>query len=563
MQQELKKKRKLKMQNNDADIYAIETDTSVATEVKEEVEVKEPLQEKQFTGEVPVEEQVVVGYFQIDEDGCIETPEGYVIDAPIILAEGEEEIASYLRKNDVRPLIMDLPSGDNVSYWTKLAILTNNGDEKHIGELSTEEKLWAVSANDVYNQTVPGSRSVNYTRINTRKDAKWTNDPVLPSGRHFGIASPSFKSITGTEYVSGRRALDVFDAASGLGRRNLVPLYHTGICVTLRAPSPTAYVELNQLLMEEKERLGRITKGAIFSAESIFLYQRIANMILRHVEDTNAQDNNIEYLKSIIRFQDIDTLMWGILCTHHPKGMQIRVPCTGSEDCTYVAERIVNVRKMLFPDWNRFNEKQLKIIARVGKEKIREDELQTYQDEFKAIPAARAAIPVTDLENGPTCTIVFKSPTLAEAFETASEWVNSIEHASVTAFPVALNGNDRIAYVNRQAEALTLIQYSHFVESIEIGDEGEGKAIVTERKDINDILSRLSGAVRPREAFFTAVNDYINDSFHAVIGHPNYLCPKCGKAHAVKRSTSKHIVPFEGLMSFFTHVQLLLTVQLS
>ena len=61
---------------------------------------------------------------------------------------------------------------------------------------------------------------------------------------------------------------------------------------------------------------------------------------------------------------------------------------------------------------------------------------------------------------------------------------------------------------------------------------------------------------------FVLVNDYINDSFHAVIGHPNYLCPKCGKAHAVKRSSSKHIVPYEGLMSFFTHVQQLLMTQL-
>ena len=555
------------MDNNQEDIYAAseETEETVDTtsvETEEKPVNTEVVTEEKKEDEPVSKPEVFVGYFKIDDDGCIETPEGYVIDAPIILAEGEEEIKSYLRANDVKPVVMDFPAGDNVSYWTKLAVLTNNGDEKRVGELSTEEKLWAFSANEAYNQTVPGSRSINYARINTREDAKWTNDPTLPSGRKFGIAAPSFKSINGTEYVSGRRAIDIFDASSGLGRRNLVPLYHTGIYVTLRAPAPTAYVELNQLLMEEKEKLGRISKGAIFSAESIFLYQRIANMILRHVEDTNAQDNNIDYLKSIIRIQDMDTLMWGILCTHHPKGMHIRVPCAATEDCNYVAERIVNVRKMLFPDWNRFNEKQLKIIARVGKEKIREDELQTYQDEFKAIPSARATIPLTDLPDGPTCTIVFQSPTLAEAFETGSEWVNSIEHASVTAFPVALNGRDRIAYVNRQAEALTLIQYSHFVQQIEFSGDSDDKAIVTERKDINDILSRLSGNVRSRDAFFVAVNDYINDSFHAVIGHPNYLCPKCGKAHAVKRSSSKHVVPYEGLMSFFTHVQQLLMTQL-
>lgn len=553
------------------DIYteAEETiDTSVTEETKalntEETGVVEKTNEEVKVPEEETKKEVFVGYFKIHpDDGTIETPEGFVIDDGIILAEGEEEIQAYLRQNDVRALTMDLPGGDNVSYWSKLAILTDNGDEKRVGELSTEEKLWALSAQETYNTATPGSRSVNYARINTREGASWQNAPTLPTGRKFGIASPSFKAINGTEMVSGRRAIDIFDAASGLGRRNLVPLYHTGIYVTLRAPSISAYVELNQLLMEEKETLGRISKGAIYSAESIYLYQRIANMILRHVEETNAQDNSLEYLKSIIRFQDIDTLMWGILCTHHPKGMMIRVPCTASDECTYIAERIVNVRKMLFPDWSRFNEKQLKIISRVGKEKIRDDELRTYQDEFKPIPTARAKLPLTDLEEGPTCTIVFKNPTLEEAFTTASEWVNSIEHASVSAFPVPLSGRDRIAYVNRQAEALTLIQYSHFIEKIEFEGDGDNIAVVTERKDINEILSRLSGNSQSRDAFFTAVNDYINDSFHAVIGHPNYPCPKCGKAHAVKRSSSKHIVPFEGLMSFFTHAQLLLTAQLA
>ena len=554
------------MENLEQDIYASteETvDTTVSEEKQEEQETPPP---ETPTPEEPKEEKkqdVFIGYFKIDDDGAIETPEGFVVDDPIILAEGEEEIKAYLRSNDVRAVSLDLPSGDNISYWSKLAIMTNNGDEKRIGELSTEERLWALSANETYTETVPGANSVNYTRINTREDAKWTNGPTLPNGRKFGIASPSFKAIQGTEYVSGRRAIDIFDAASGLGRRNLVPLYHTGICVTLRAPSISAYVELNQLLMEEKENLGRISKGAIFSAESVYLYQRIANMILRHVEDTNAADSSLDYLKSIIKIQDIDTLMWGILCTHHPKGLHIRVPCTADDECTYVAERIVNVRKMLFPDWNRFNEKQLRIISRVGKEKIRDDELQTYQDEFKPIPSARATLPLTDLDDGPTCTIVFKNPTLQETFTVASEWVNSIEHASVTAFPVALTGRDRIAYVNRQAEALTLIQYSHFVDKIEFQGDNDDIAVVLERKDINDILSRLSGNSRSRNAFFEAVNNYINDSFHAVIGHPNYPCPKCGKAHAVKRSSSKHIVPFEGLMSFFTHVQRLLTTQLA
>ena len=554
------------MDNNQEDIYAAseETEETVDTtsvETEEKPVNTEVVTEEKKEDEPVSKPEVFVGYFKIDDDGCIETPEGYVIDSPIILAEGEEEIKSYLRANDVKPVVMDFPAGDNVSYWTKLAVLTNNGDEKRVGELSTEEKLWAFSANEAYNQTVPGSRSINYARINTREDAKWTNDPTLPSGRKFGIAAPSFKSINGTEYVSGRRAIDIFDASSGLGRRNLVPLYHTGIYVTLRAPAPTAYVELNQLLMEEKEKLGRISKGAIFSAESIFLYQRIANMILRHVEDTNAQDNNIDYLKSIIRIQDMDTLMWGILCTHHPKGMHIRVPCTATQDCTYVAERVVNVRKMWFPDLSRFNTKQLAIISRGGKEKITDEDLKVYQDEFKPILSAKAKIPMTELEDGPVCTVTFTNPTLQETFNSATEWVNSIEQASVTAFPVALSGRDRIAYVNRQAEALTLIQYSHFVEKIEFED-GDNIATILERKDINDILSRLSGNAVSRTAFLDAVNDYINDSFHVVIGHPNYPCPKCGKAHATKRSPSNHVVPYEGLMGFFTHVQLWLRMQL-
>lgn len=530
------------------------TEETVKEKIKEEV--------KEETIAPNQEEEVVVAYFKIDEDGCFETPEGYVIDDGIILAEGEEEIQAYIRKNDVRPIVMDLPSGDYASLFTKMAILTNNADTKRMNELSKEERQWVVSANEAFTTTTPSSgESVSYTRINRREDAQWTNSPTLPNGRKFGIAAPSFKAINGQEYVSGRRALDIFDSFSGLGRRNFVPLLHTGIYVTLRAPSISAYVELNQLLMEEKENLGRVTKGAIFSAESVFLYQRIANMILCYVEDTNAQENSLDYLKSIIKIQDIDTLMWGILCTHHPKGMHVRVPCTGSTDCTYVAERIVNVRKMWFPDWNRFTQKQLAVVSRTGKDKIRDDELQTYQEEFKPIASARARVPMTDIEDGPTCIVTFTSPTLQETFNTATEWVNSIEQASVTAFPVALSGRDRTAYVNRQAEALTLIQYSHFVEKIEFED-GENTATVLERKDINDILSRLSGSAVCRDAFLEAVNNYINDSFNVVIGHPNYPCPKCGKAHAVKRSSSRHVVPFEGLMGFFTHVQQLLTMQL-
>lgn len=538
------------------EVQHVEEKKEVAEPQKENVDV--PTREETDAAE----EEVVVGYFKIDKDGCIETPEGYVFDDGIILAEGDEEVLAYLKANDVRPITMDMPSGDDASVYVKMAILTNNVDEKRLNELSAEERRWLASANETFTTTTPTSeKSVNYARINTREGAKWSNSMTLPNGRKFGIAAPAFKGINGQEYVSGRRALDIFDSFSGLGRRNLVPLMHTGIYVTLRAPSPSAYVELNQLLMDEKETLGRITKGAIFSAESVFLYQRIANMILRHVEDSNAMDTSLDYLKSIIKIQDMESLMWGILCTHHPKGMHIRVPCTATQDCTYVAERVVNVRKMWFPDLSRFNTKQLAIISRGGKEKITDEDLKVYQDEFKPILSAKAKIPMTELEDGPVCTVTFTNPTLQETFNSATEWVNSIEQASVTAFPVALSGRDRIAYVNRQAEALTLIQYSHFVEKIEFED-GDNIATILERKDINDILSRLSGNSVSRTAFLDAVNDYINDSFHVVIGHPNYPCPKCGKAHATKRSPSNHVVPYEGLMGFFTHVQLWLRMQL-
>ena len=101
------------MKNLEQDIYASteETvDTTVSEEKQEEQETPSP---ETPTPEEPKKEKkqdVFVGYFKIDDDGAIETPEGFVVDDPIILAEGEEEIKAYLRSNDVRAVSLDLPN---------------------------------------------------------------------------------------------------------------------------------------------------------------------------------------------------------------------------------------------------------------------------------------------------------------------------------------------------------------------------------------------------------------------------------------------------------------------
>lgn len=503
-------------------------------------------------------------FFKISAEGNIEVPEDFLNAAGVRLTEGLSEKEIEQLRGKTIPFSMAFANGDNISLTLKLSSITRGGSNEYVESLEDEDRNWIFEAGTSFRTTTPdANENYNYGRINTREGAKWSNTFTSRNGKPMGIAKPNFRAINGNEVVSGKRAIDIFHAATGLGGRIAVPLYHTGIWVTLRTPTLSQLVEFDRMMAEEKIDLGRRTKGAIFGNETTFTQKRIVQLILSNMEETNAWTSNPDELMDIIRLQDLDTLMWASLCTHHPNGFNLSVPCLSDVDCNYVAEEIVNLRKMLFVDLSQINDEQIGILSRIGgNQKLTPADLEHYQNQFSMPSSHRQPIPLTEDENGPVCYVTFRRPIMSEAFDIGQEWINRIEQTSVTAFPVGLSGRERNLYVDQQAKATILLRYAHFVDKIEIVD-GENTAIIEERKDINEILSRLSGNALSRRIFDVLINAFINDSLVSVIGYPNYSCPKCGKAHATKNSPSRHIVPFDGLSTFFTHVRALINSQLN
>lgn len=374
----------------------------------------------------------------------------------------------------------------------------------------------------------------------TRDESEWKQS--IPAGSvELAAGRPAFGEQNEGGLLTGEQAVMRVQMLMGLGSTIRVPLWHTGLWLTLKAPTVEALVELDRRISSEKIRLGRETNGLVFSNTSVYTNSYIVDFILAHLYEVNYSYSNVKELKDVILTTDLPTVIWAMTVAMYPNGYPFRLACvTNPMTCRHVEEAMLALSKLSFTDDRSLTQAQRKHMLNKTN-KVSKEKLALYQADHRYQKLAHL-----NLRAG--LSIEWKVPTLSEYEYSGRRWVDDIVSRTDEAFSMNLSENERMEYINYQGRVTALREYGHWIAKIVV----DGNKEIVDTDTIDDVISTLTSDEESYKAFFNNVRDYIDETTISLIAIPRYNCPSCGEPMSPEEKKHPHLMPVDPTNIFFT-----------
>lgn len=373
-----------------------------------------------------------------------------------------------------------------------------------------------------------------------RQESLWRQF-VTSGAEQLTAGKPKFTDKNEGGKLVGEQAMMRVQSLLGVGSVVRIPLWHTGIWVTFKAPTEAALLELDRRISAEKIVLGRQTNGLIYSNSSIYSVMYIIDFALAHIFETSVKYNEVEELKSKIVINDIPILIWGLLCSIYPNGYPFKQPCPRDPtECRHVTEELLNISKLCWTDDKLLSEWQRRQMIRKTA-KFTEEELVKYREEHSF-----SSLSTVDLGNG--IALELKVPTIEDYAQSGFAWVDGIVKKTDQAFSGTMKGEERNRYITEQGQMTALRQYAHWVNRIVL----EGNEVIDDRNTIEDLLGTLTSSEETFKTFFDSVQKFIDSSTISLIAIPKYDCPACGTPMSTEEERHPHLIVLDVAAIFFT-----------
>lgn len=372
-----------------------------------------------------------------------------------------------------------------------------------------------------------------------RENSYWKQQVETEAGA-LAAGRPRFSTNSGGAALSGERAIMKASAVLGLGAIVQIPLWHSGIWISIKAPQDIRLYELHQRIANEKIALGRLSNGMIFSNSSIYNISYMVNFVLEHVYDATVKDISMDNLKSIIKVTDIPTLLWGMACAIYPNGYPYQRSCINpSGECQEVVRETLALSKLSWTDNRSLTDWQRKFMA---KRNVKADDasLKRYQEEHINIGSR-------SIELNENLKMILDVPTIQQYEDSGFAWIDGIVRMMEDSFAVSLQGNQRNSYITSQGKLTSMRQYGHWVSKIIIGDEETDD----DRETIEELVGLFSSDQDIADSFIVEVGRYIDDSTISLIAIPSYECPSCGYNQS-EDSKHPYLITLDVAQIFFT-----------
>ena len=442
-------------------------------------------------------------------------------------------------KHEARGLHINIPSKRSATYNTNIEGL-EDADKPAASEQvdkwanSLAESSTLISRNDVFSRKLDD--------LNT----DW-KQYIEDGESRLRIGKPKIAGSEAGSKLTGNAAIFKMRSLLGVGTTVILPLVHSGIWVSIKAPDLGSIVELDTRISREKVKLGRETGGLIFSSYGSYIDSWVCNLVIDNIFDCNVEGFNKATLRSIIKQTDMPTLIWGLLCTMYPSGYKMYQPCVADlSKCQEVFEGTVNITKLLWTDNSRLEDTHLRQMRNYRK-KITVEKVVEYQESAKFNNTSNVKI-TDDLY------LDIATPSLLKQEAAGFRWVDGIVDGAEGVFASSTASRSRSEYIKNQAKATALMQYSGWVTAIKVGPDGEGgfDQVITDEDTIEDALTTLSEDNQIVEGVLNAIIATIEDSSVTVLGIPNYMCPSCEKSQIEADAPWSHIIPLDAVKTFFT-----------
>jgi hypothetical protein len=379
--------------------------------------------------------------------------------------------------------------------------------------------------------------------VNAAKNGEFTQR-LEYNGKPLIAASPKFDKLE-NNILKGEKAVIRVLQTLGLGNLFQVPLWHTGIWVTLKPPTEAEIIELNRQLLNDKIQFGRYTYGLAFANTTSYTVDRLLTFVLDHIYNTTLKTDTLtaDDLRKLISSQDIPILLWGIACTIYPNGFKYKRACISNpERCTHVIEETINVTKLLWTNVNHLTDYQKEHMSSRQARSRTIEQVERYKDELKAIHKARVK-----LDNDKDIYLTIRSPSVKEYIESGYVWINSIVESVERTISTEATQSEKDNLITRYAQASRLRQYGHWIESIEVETN-----ISNDQETINELLDVLSSDNELFSTIMLKIKAYINNSVISLVGIQSYNCPACsGEQKDETYPKFTNILPLDVQQLFF------------
>lgn len=385
------------------------------------------------------------------------------------------------------------------------------------------------------------------------READW-QQYIEVEGSKLRAGRPAIAKSTAGNVLIGQQAISRITALTSAGTLVKIPLWHSGIWVSIKAPQLSAWVELERRIAMEKVLAGRATRGLSFSNDSVFMVAHVVDFILNHVFDATLQNWTTDQLRQVIKTPDLSYLAVGMALTVFPEGHPYSQACMSDvENCQHVVSGMINLAKTMWVDRNSLTELQRKHMAKRDKIHTLAD-IEAYQTQWPELKSQSVTL-------NDALKVVYKVPSLEEYIQAGTTWINQIEEATELAFGTNLRGQQRENYILEQTTASRVGLYSHWIQRFII-TEDDNEQIVEDRETIEETVSAISSNLDIANKILDGAKKFIGDRTVSCIGIPNYQCPSCNSWHLTEEGPMQAIIPIDAVATFFILQQSLLTKRL-
>lgn len=453
----------------------------------------------------------------------------------------QDEVIFYGDQWDDKKPFLSLPSYSDKQVQDALSKFPN---EKLQG---TEKAEWLATLNEGMELTTFAEALIS----TLQNENALFKQRVESNGKNLRPSSARLNAKGGN--ISGERATIVVMNTLGLGSLVQIPLWHTGMWVTFKAPSEGAFLELYRQINSEKINLGRSSYGLLYGNTTSYTVDKIVDFALDHVYSTTVigLDNDKIKIKSLISSHDIPTIILGMLCSIYPNGFQYKRACLNDpEKCNHVVKEKINLFKLLWTNTNDLSAWQIAHMSARQNSVKDLDSLKKYKEELLKAQTKTVSIKVKE-----DIFFELQIPNIEDYVQAGHRWIGDIVSYVNRAIGMTADDKQRNDYITERAQASSMCQYSHWVSKIEliVDPTTDERAVIDDKETIEKTLASLSSDDYVREKFVEEVGKYINETAITVVGIPTYDCPACSLPQESKNAFPKNvnIIPLDMAQTFF------------
>lgn len=359
----------------------------------------------------------------------------------------------------------------------------------------------------------------------SREGSAWFNRPTSEGGHPLTIQRQRSAIEADAELTAERASLAV-RTHIGLGTIVNIPLWNSGIWITLRDPGDAAISEALRKQTSERARVGRATHAMGFSNFMVFTIETLTELVVSNITASTTQIPPAQLI-NYISIHDFATMVLGMASAVFPNGYEYERACTSGPDlCTAVAREVLNLNTCLWDDESKLTKEQILHMSNLKKGWAKAEDLQRYRDQFSSNLGYKKKILAS---NGSEIEVTLKVPTIGECIEAGHDWIGMVSNFVTAALGLDADNDQRNNYQQDVALITAAGQFTQWVKELNVGG-----GIISNQRTLRDVFyNDISPDTVLLDNLKKVIQDFSTASMVSVVGILNYTCPACNKPQMV------------------------------